>query len=179
LLSISSVSGARCLPTVPCWAYCACRSLRSGTSSATPSPQRQTASSTATQPLFDAVLDAHADEFVRSCMCEALSYLGLTGQIERRRSCNFIRDCLASRSCAMARRVEHTYRHGTRKHTLAIFRHPNDVNLEVVPGVSARPISNEWGNSLAREREHHAPLLFGRSSTIPPLASLLRSAARV
>jgi hypothetical protein len=35
----------------------------------------------------------------------------------------------------MARRVAHTYRHGTRKHTLAIFRHPNDVNLEVVLGV--------------------------------------------
>jgi hypothetical protein len=50
------------------------------------------------QPIFDAILDAHADEFVRSRMCEALSYLGLAGQIERRRSCNFLRDCFANLS---------------------------------------------------------------------------------
>jgi hypothetical protein len=28
------------------------------------------------QPIFDTILDAHADEFVRSRMCETLSYLG-------------------------------------------------------------------------------------------------------
>jgi hypothetical protein len=48
------------------------------------------------QPIFDIILDAGADEFVRSRACEALSFLGLTGQIERRALCNFLRDCFAN-----------------------------------------------------------------------------------
>jgi hypothetical protein len=50
------------------------------------------------QPIFGAILDADADEFVRSRMCEALSYLGLTGQIDRRTLSNFLRDCFANLS---------------------------------------------------------------------------------
>jgi hypothetical protein len=50
------------------------------------------------QPIFDAILDADADEFVRSRMCEALSYLGLTDQIDRRTLGNFLRDCFANLS---------------------------------------------------------------------------------
>jgi hypothetical protein len=45
------------------------------------------------QPIFDIVLDAGADEFVRSRACEALSFLGLTGQIDRQALCSFLRDC--------------------------------------------------------------------------------------
>jgi hypothetical protein len=48
------------------------------------------------QPIFDIVLDAGADEFVRSRACEALSFLGLTGQIDRRVLSNFLRDCFAN-----------------------------------------------------------------------------------
>ncbi len=50
------------------------------------------------QPIFDIILDASADEYVRSRMCEALSYLGLTGQIDRRTLSNFLRDCFANLS---------------------------------------------------------------------------------
>lgn len=50
------------------------------------------------QPIFDIILDASADEYTRSRMCEALSYLGLTGQIDRRILSNFLRDCFANLS---------------------------------------------------------------------------------
>jgi hypothetical protein len=46
------------------------------------------------QPIFDTILDA--DEFVRSRVCETQSYLGLTGQIDRRRLCNFLYDGFAN-----------------------------------------------------------------------------------
>jgi uncharacterized protein YchJ len=50
------------------------------------------------QPIFDIILDASADEFTRSRMCEALSYLGLTGQIDHRTLSNFLRDSFATLS---------------------------------------------------------------------------------
>ena len=38
------------------------------------------------EPLLDIILDANADEFVRSRMCEALTTLVLTGAIDRKRA---------------------------------------------------------------------------------------------
>jgi len=45
------------------------------------------------QPIYDIILDAEADEYVRSRMCEALAMLVLQGTLERDRVVHFLRDC--------------------------------------------------------------------------------------
>jgi len=48
------------------------------------------------EPLFDAIRDKHADEFVRYRMCAALATLVLQGDLDRRRAEVFLRDCFSS-----------------------------------------------------------------------------------
>jgi Protein of unknown function (DUF1186)/SEC-C motif len=45
------------------------------------------------QPICNIVLDEHADEFVRSRMCETLAMLVLQGQLDRAEVATFLRDC--------------------------------------------------------------------------------------
>jgi len=45
------------------------------------------------QPLYDIVLDADADEFVRSRMCEALAMVTLQGELPRSSAAEFLRAC--------------------------------------------------------------------------------------
>jgi hypothetical protein len=48
------------------------------------------------EPLFDVIRDSHADEFVRSRMCDALATLVLQGDLDRRRAEVFLRDCFSN-----------------------------------------------------------------------------------
>ena len=48
------------------------------------------------EPLFDIIRDKHADEFVRSSMCDALATLVLQGDLDRQRAEVFLRDCFVN-----------------------------------------------------------------------------------
>ncbi|MFZ1102023.1 MAG: DUF1186 domain-containing protein [Hyphomicrobiaceae bacterium] len=48
------------------------------------------------EPLFDVIRDKHADEFVRSRMCDALVTLVLQGNLDRTRAEVFLRDCFSN-----------------------------------------------------------------------------------
>jgi hypothetical protein len=48
------------------------------------------------EPLFDVIRDKHADEFVRSRMCDALATLVLQGYLDRKRAEVFLRDCFSN-----------------------------------------------------------------------------------
>jgi hypothetical protein len=45
------------------------------------------------QPIYNIVLDEHADEFVRSRMCETLAILVVQGRLDRAEVASFLRDC--------------------------------------------------------------------------------------
>jgi hypothetical protein len=45
------------------------------------------------QPIYDIILDAEADEYVRSRMCEALAMLVLQDRLDRAEAAAFLRDC--------------------------------------------------------------------------------------
>jgi Protein of unknown function (DUF1186)/SEC-C motif len=45
------------------------------------------------QPIYDIILDAEADEYVRSRMCEALALLVLQDRLDRAEAAAFLRDC--------------------------------------------------------------------------------------
>ena len=47
-------------------------------------------------PLFDVIRDKHADEYVRSRTCDALSTLVLQGDLDRKRAEVFLRDCFSN-----------------------------------------------------------------------------------
>lgn len=55
------------------------------------------------QPLYDLILDEHADEFIRSCMCEALAMVTLSGELPRAQTAQFLQTCFddlgATRGC--------------------------------------------------------------------------------
>jgi hypothetical protein len=44
------------------------------------------------QPLYDIILDANADEFIRAGMCEALAMVTLRGELDRAAAGRFLRD---------------------------------------------------------------------------------------
>ncbi len=44
------------------------------------------------QPLYDVILDAKADEYIRSRMCEALAMAVLRGELDRKEAARFLRD---------------------------------------------------------------------------------------
>jgi Protein of unknown function (DUF1186)/SEC-C motif len=44
------------------------------------------------QPLYDIILDPHAEEFIRSRMCEALAMITLRGELDRDLAGRFLRD---------------------------------------------------------------------------------------
>jgi hypothetical protein len=45
------------------------------------------------QPLYDLILDEHANEFIRSRMCEALAMVTLSGELSRAQSAQFLQTC--------------------------------------------------------------------------------------
>ena len=47
-------------------------------------------------PIYDIILDANADEFVRARMCDALALLVLQGRLDRAEAASFLRDCWMS-----------------------------------------------------------------------------------
>jgi hypothetical protein len=47
-------------------------------------------------PIYDIILDANADEFVRARMCDALALLVLQGRLDRVEAASFLRDCWMS-----------------------------------------------------------------------------------
>ena len=47
-------------------------------------------------PIYDIILDANADEFVRVRMCDALALLVLQGKLDRAEAASFLRDCWIS-----------------------------------------------------------------------------------
>ena len=47
-------------------------------------------------PIYDIILDANADEFVRARMCDALALLALQGRLDRAEAASFLRDCWMS-----------------------------------------------------------------------------------
>jgi hypothetical protein len=48
------------------------------------------------EPLYEAILDRDADEFVRSCMCQTLAMLAVAGKIPREDAREFLRRCFSS-----------------------------------------------------------------------------------
>jgi Protein of unknown function (DUF1186)/SEC-C motif len=44
-------------------------------------------------PIYDIILDANADEYVRASMCDALAVLVLQGKLDRAEVASFLRDC--------------------------------------------------------------------------------------
>ena len=47
-------------------------------------------------PIYDIILDANADEYVRARMCDALALLVLQGRLDRSEAASFLRDCWMS-----------------------------------------------------------------------------------
>ena len=47
------------------------------------------------QPLYDAILDTQADEFVRSAMCDTLAIVTLEGELPRSEAARFLASCFA------------------------------------------------------------------------------------
>jgi Protein of unknown function (DUF1186)/SEC-C motif len=48
------------------------------------------------EPLFEVIRDKHADEFVRSSMCDAMATLVLQGDLDDKRAEVFLRDCFSN-----------------------------------------------------------------------------------
>jgi len=47
-------------------------------------------------PIYNIILDASADEYVRSAMCETLAMLAVDGRLDREEAASFLRDCWIS-----------------------------------------------------------------------------------